>query len=491
MNDYSEKIMSAYKAGEINSYMAERLMKATEFGMTDQLLDDAMDDAKKSSDFGVESDRDHNLKFFILHFSDDMLDDTFGIKLEPDDKDEMCRYMLNFKDDDKYNFKDLTDFRVLMHKWLSRKHNKKAYPNTMGRTERDPVYDRIKWANTIKIIYSLVKEKNIDKESAIKFSTLDWDSDEIYKFTNWLRYYESGNTEKYNVKTADIQKDALDINLPSYLLDPNTRSNKLPSQLQPLEEQEQQKTRKEEMLDQAKKYRFKMKSRLLSLKRLVNKYNDVLPHQDIALILDEMHALEKSFSKLNIYASMQDCTVRAANRIRKIGFSEAADFLIKCAQETLLESLPEATTDKPGEAPGKPAVNVNAIVDRLEGVSKKLKSRDTIRELASIDILLNEMGMASYFPEITDAQAKLIEAYGYSSNKIESIVAKLRGTGGNIETKPSVQKNTTAPEIQPMLPPTEELVLPPPPAKPTEEPINTDELRSKPVGEVKKTLPTR
>ena len=51
-----------------------------------------------------------------------------------------------------------------------------------------------------------------------------------------------------------------------------------------------------------------------------------------------------------------------------------------------------------------------------------------IRELATIDILLNELGLASYFTELTDAQSHLIEAFGYASNKVESAISKLRGT---------------------------------------------------------------
>ena len=494
MNPRSIKIMNAYMLGGINSYMAKRLMKANEFGMTDQLLDDALSDASSVSKLKIESDRDYCLNFFTSHFIDDILNHTFDLKISPEDKKQLCEYILDHKGDDNYEFDNLTDFRILIHKWLNNKHLKKAYPNTSGKTDKESTYDVNKWINTVKIIYSLVKDKDTDKQSAIEFSTLDWDADEKYKFTNWLNYYESGNTEKYNVKTA-IQKNAIDYNdlgLPSYLLDPNTRSNTLPSHLQ---QPNVKHTKKEKELERARAYRRKMKSRLISLKRLIDKYNDILPHQSVDQLYDEMYSLDKSISKLNVYASMQDCTIRTANKMNKIGFSEGASVLLSLAQEPLsvepaLESLPSPKSSEPDLQAGKSKVDIKNIISRLEALSKTLKSRDTIRELASIDILLNEIGMASYFPELTDAQSKLIDSYGYSSNRIESIIAKLRGTGKSSsgDTTPVTPKQES-PMPAPSSAPQPAPIPPPISAKPVEEKINTEELRSKPVGEVQKTLP--
>ena len=83
MTDYAKRIADEYTAGNINSYMAERLAKASEFGMTDYLLDHAIDDAKEASNCGADSDEKYNLRFFVLNIADDMLDDTFGIKIDP------------------------------------------------------------------------------------------------------------------------------------------------------------------------------------------------------------------------------------------------------------------------------------------------------------------------------------------------------------------------------------------------------------------------
>lgn len=496
MTNYSQLIADAHANGELNSYMANKLSKASEFGMTDEVFEQALDDAKSASKTGVECDEDHCLHFFIISNADDWLDDTFGKHISVDEKEQLCGYIMSNRDG-KYKLDNLTDFRILTHKWLCDKHDKVAYPNTMGKEDREPVYDLKKWVDTVKVVYSLLKDKGITREAAINIATADWNNDERFKFNNWLRYYESGNTEKYQVKTSNLKKQALDIddlNLPAHLLDPKTRSNNLESLTQ-AEPKSEKKTKKEEELERAKELKRKMRSRLMSFKRLLDKYNDALPHQSLDSLQDEMYALDKSLSKLNIYASVQDRIVRSAAMAQRLGFHEGADLLYKVAQEpvepkempeegespkaeeSVIESLPEAVPSDPNLPVGSEAMtDVQTIINRLEGVSKKLKSRDTIRELASIDILLNELGMASYFPELTDAQSKLIEAYSYASNKIEGIVAKLRGTG----TVRSVDKGPDTPAAGPMQPQ---------PRQQKPQNIDKRQIQQQPVGRVQKELP--
>lgn len=489
MDKLLDKIKSAYTAGEINSYMAERLAKAAEFGMTDQLLDDALVDAKSASKAGVENEKDYAVRFFVNHFADSILNDTFGLSLKDDERPALCSYVLRVARDDDYACDNLTDYRVLIHKWLCDKHTKVAYPNIQGKFEREPEYDLTKWTTAARDVYELLN-KQMPKDVALKAVTGKWDMDEQFKFQLWLNYYESGNTEKYNVKTA-FKKEALDLadlNLPQSMLDPATRSNQLPDVLDRARHREQDKLDKQkETQESAQRYKMQMRSRLRALRKLLDKYNDILPHQDVENIQDEMYALDKSINKLNAYASMQDRTVLAANRLKKIGFTEGADFLLKVADdpvpvadpapvagenqagEEVVESLPTPTTSPEPEIANPTAlVNVQTIIHRLESISKQLKSRDTIRELASIDILLNELGMASYFPELTDAQSKLIESFGYASNKVESIVAKLRGSGGAGSITPRTDSQPQQPQQK----------------------MDADQLRTKPVGEAAKQLPT-
>lgn len=480
MSDFVKKIQDTHRAGKINSYMANKLLKASKFGMTDQLLENAIIDAEQASSLNISDDRAYNTRFFILNFADDILNDTFGMAIGSEEKSDLCKYAL------KSNkvFNNLTDYRMLIYNWLNEHPPKTAHPNISGKFDREQEYDTFKWTQAARAAYELIQQKQMSRDAAIATITNDWDEDEQFKFDNWLKYYESGNAEKYQVKTANI-KEAFNLTLPETLLDPKNRSNRLPDVLERLREQQSEKqSRREQQLEEAKKYKAQMKSRLRALKKLLDRYNDVMPQSNIDGIQNEMFALDKSLSKLEILASIQDRVVLSANRFKKMGFDDGADLLIKVAQEPpaapgdspsapgkeVLEALPPPLTSPHPDVPTPKTsdiVNIQTIINRLEGISKKLKSRDTIRELASVDILLNELGMASYFPELTDAQSKLIEAFGYASNKIESIVAKLRGTGST----------GTAP-------------APKAPTQPKKQPMSAEELRGKPVGEVKKQLPT-
>lgn len=486
-NKYAAAIREAKKKGLINPYMSSKLSDAAADGLTDSLYEELVQDAIDASGAGVSNDREYAIYFFTLRLADDILDDTFGLKVEPSEKKDLCYYILSHKDDDSYKLDNLTDYRLLTHKWLCDRLSKKAYPNTHGKSDRGPVYQLDKWIETLKNIYAALHLKKISRQDAIDYFTTDWDSDEKHKFIIWMKYYEGGNTEKYNVKTAQF-KHAFDSDLPipeSWV----SREDRANDHMQmSTYKQKREQTKREKELEKAKQFKVKMRSRLRSFKRLLEKYHDILPKQDLDSIYDETYRLEKSVSKLDVYASIQDCVIRSANRLNKFGFAEGADYLKKCAEEPVvgeevIESLPEAETKHPDLLPQSvPMFNVQTVIGRLEGISKNLKSRDMIRELASIDILLNEMGMASYFPELTDAQSKLIEAYGYASNKVEGIVAKLRGSGAS---KPKAPDATAPPPAPKPIP------SPPSPAAAPEKKMETGELLTRPVGKVEEKLPTR
>lgn len=492
---HTNRVLQAYIDGLLNEYLARKLAKAIQAGgLTDDLVEDLIQDAQDASGMGVMDDNTYRIYFFTNGFANDILKDTFGIEASPEQKRDLCHYVLSHRDSG-YDFKDLMDYRILTHKWLCNNLDKRAYPNTAGKEDRMPLDNIDKWVATLKDIYGSLHQRNMNRSKAVDYFTSDWDRDEKQRFMNWMRYYEDGTTEKYNVKNAKLTKQADMPSLPQSWMNQEDRASDgvYMSTYKTEDKADDGKTSRERELERAKAYKAKMRSRLRSLKRLLDKYNDILPKQNMDAVFDEMHSLEKSINRLDVYASIQDCMIRSANRIRKVGFSEGAEYLKKVAEEPAepvapapnpdLGVLPQSESKVPDLQPGtKPAFSVNTIIDRLEGTSKLLKSRDMIRELASVDILLNELGMASYFPELTDAQAKLIEAFGYASNKIESIVAKLRGSGTSKPANPASPQQPQAPA--PQAPKAPQMPVP-------QEPIETGEAMNKPVGKVKQELPTK
>jgi hypothetical protein len=59
-------------------------------------------------------------------------------------------------------------------------------------------------------------------------------------------------------------------------------------------------------------------------------------------------------------------------------------------------------------------VDLNMAATKLEEVAARLSDRRTIRLLAEFDIMLDKLGLAAMFPELSEAQSKLIDAYSYA-----------------------------------------------------------------------------
>lgn len=484
---YAKKILDAYKAGNINKFMFKKLIGVISSGVSDSLCDELLVDARDASTAGVHSEEDYNAYFFAGNFVDEILDDTFGMKVSPDHKKDICKHIMSSRGED-YALDSLVDYRILIHEWLTSRLSKNAHPNIGGSNpDREKEYDMDKWVSALKKIYSSLRVNDISREDAIVKYTAKWDEAEKHNFLAWVRYFEEGTPEKYNIKTAYLKKEALDIAMPplpaawqSRLTDsrPSISTHKKPEQ-----------TAKERNMGNAKLLKLKMRSRLRALKRLIEKYNDALSHQNVDNVYDEMYTLEKSINKLDVYASIEDCIIRSANRIERMGFAEGASLLKSAAEEgvqqdeKLLESLPDQVPAAPDMQNGQPQADVEAIINRLAGLSKKLKSRDTIRELATVDILLNELGLASYFPELTDAQAKLIEAYGYASNKIESIIAKLRGSGKAESIPPPPNGGAPLAGEMPSVAPVQ--------SPKVQKKVETGDMMGKPMGEAKRVLPEK
>lgn len=89
-------------------------------------------------------------------------------------------------------------------------------------------------------------------------------------------------------------------------------------------------------------------------------------------------------------------------------------------------------------------VTIADIVAELEDLSKIFKVREIPRRISKVDMMLDGKGLASYFPSLSEAQNKALEANNYISTRVEDILSKLRGAittkeidlkgGGEIES---------------------------------------------------------
>ena len=91
-------------------------------------------------------------------------------------------------------------------------------------------------------------------------------------------------------------------------------------------------------------------------------------------------------------------------------------------------------------------ISIGDVVSKLEDLAKIFKTREVPRQLAIVDMMLNSLGMASFFDSLSEATAKALESNNYISTRIEEILSKLRGSmetneidlKGNSVEKPEV-----------------------------------------------------
>jgi len=68
------------------------------------------------------------------------------------------------------------------------------------------------------------------------------------------------------------------------------------------------------------------------------------------------------------------------------------------------------------------------IVEELESLSKVFKTREIPRRLSRVDMMLDSKGLATFFPALSEAQNKSLEANNYCATRVDDILSKLRGS---------------------------------------------------------------
>lgn len=70
---------------------------------------------------------------------------------------------------------------------------------------------------------------------------------------------------------------------------------------------------------------------------------------------------------------------------------------------------------------------VDDVIAKLEAVSNIFKNREVPRQLAMVDIMLDQLGISQYFPELGEATSKALESNQYCATRIEDVLGRLKG----------------------------------------------------------------
>lgn len=345
---------------------------------------------------------------------------------------------------------------------------KVAYPNMMGALteEVEPEFDLEKWSSIVYKINDLITNYDMSYDEAVEECTkyLDSETNEDEKFKKWLKYYKDGEHLKYNVASARSDKMEkkgfqFPLNQSGFYPDYTT----IPSQSKKIKN-----LKKDDKKEEFSTWKQKLYAAIRRIDKLLRQGDPYLDEQIHADLADLLHAFDMEVRKVRSHVTASDLTYRTVNNFRKVGFDAGADLLEKVAQEApapddvtpdignvgpseevldvneqpaqtnvsqvptsegrkgIGDALRGGTGPRPGEYEQLASdITLDEAAAKLEEIAGRLADRRVVRLLAEFDIMLDKLGIASMFPELAEAQSKLIDSYSYSLTRVTKMLGML------------------------------------------------------------------
>jgi hypothetical protein len=73
-------------------------------------------------------------------------------------------------------------------------------------------------------------------------------------------------------------------------------------------------------------------------------------------------------------------------------------------------------------------VSINDVIERLETLVNVFRTRELSRQLSIVDILMDRLNISTFFPNLAEANAKLLETNSYVLNRLEICLSQLLGS---------------------------------------------------------------
>lgn len=435
--DFDKEIEMLLSSKSINSYMATYLVGLGKAGLNEELWQEALDDAMEASNIGVDSEEDFLTFFYIDHFVEDIAEDIFGIQMDKEDEASLKQHLFDMRTD--VDFGNISTYRAGVFNWLQsrQKVERAAHPNRGVPYKALPKYDNENWRALAERIRKSILI-GFSREFALKEAAHTLNAPEKYDFLLWYNHYMNGLHTKYDVndriKMRNKELKAM-ASFTKLAIGSDDHFYYVPTFRSPAVEEHSEEpffAYSEQDAADFEVVRKKLMSRVFAIDKLLERYRRVLTEEHVDGIEEALNDLRKKIRKLKLASSVQDSIVKTAHILRnKFSFDEGADALIALAQGG---EAPAQGGEADFEDPSAGHLQITdnqqelyQVIEELYAVSHQLKNRQVIRDLAKIDLNLYNMNMSSFFPELTDAQSRLIEAFGYASNKVDDILPKLRG----------------------------------------------------------------
>lgn len=392
-----------------------------------------------------------------------IMEASFGDKFDPE------LVAIAFESKDTVTLKTANDYYYLVFKTAmdNQRITKLAYPMELGATEVGEEFDIEKWSGLVYKIYDAVNSGDMNLTSAIDYyaDTLDSSSQENDKFKKWVKYFQDGEHSKYSEENESFQKEAFQFPMsgpgfygPDNAIVPDDLMKSL--------------KRKTETKDNYQEWRNKLHSAIRRIDKLLRVSDDFVDIESQRELADLLHHFDQEVRTLRHQTTAADLAFKYANKFKKLGFDAGFNEFSKYSQEIEpqpnlgppAESIeaPEVEEKSPvnpggGEAVGRSLnlnsgaregeyealeghVNLGDAVSKLEEIAGRLADRRTIRLLAEFDIMLDKIGIAPMFPELAEAQSKLIDGYSYALTRVTKMLGML-SSGKNLSEIADARKN--------------------------------------------------
>lgn len=100
---------------------------------------------------------------------------------------------------------------------------------------------------------------------------------------------------------------------------------------------------------------------------------------------------------------------------------------IEEVQEEQPQEIAEDNTEDVIDAALK-GVTVNDVVNRLDMLVSIYNKREIARQLSILDIMMDRLGLSSFFPALGEAMSKALESNQYIGSRLEGVLTKLKGS---------------------------------------------------------------
>lgn len=376
-------------------------------------------------------------------------------------KKELVLAAYNSKDNFKLN--NGNDYYYLLFRTASLmpEFKKTAYPMAFESLDVDPEFDVDKWSELVYKIYDTVESGEMTLDNAIDYYSgeLDPELNEDEKFKKWIKYYQDGEHIKYNsLNNIKIYKQAYQFPL-SGVQNYRDTTSIISDEFKKLKNNKDNEQKNADYLSWRNKLYAAIR-RIDKLLRQSDSFVDLDTHRELA---DLLHNFDKEIRSVKYKVTASDLAFKYANKFKKVGFNDAYEQLMKYSQEmgeqVGVEKKPEFsgpilskeqeetlvgdTTDSDLEGAIERAlrsttgpsegeyeelsgdIDIGNAVRKLEEIAGRLSDRRTIRLLAEFDIMLDRLGIASMFPELAEAQSKLIDGYSYALTRVTKMLGML------------------------------------------------------------------